>query len=67
MHQHQPARQRQADAEAAVGSVGRLVHLAEHLEDGGQVLGGDADAVVADGDLQQRAALRSLHRDAPAR
>ena len=67
MHQHQPARQRQADAQAAVGSVRRLVHLAEHLEDVGQVLGGDADAVVADGDLQQRAALRSLHRDTSAR
>ena len=67
MHQHQPARQRQSDAQAAVGSVRRLVHLAEHLEDVAQVLGGDADAVVADGDLQQRAALRGLHRDAPAR
>ena len=49
VHLDQPARQRQADAEPALRLVGTL-DLAEHLEEVGQRLRRDADAVVADAD-----------------
>src|SRR6185503_4636755 len=42
--------QRQADAEPARRSLQSRVHLREHVEDAWKVIGGDADASVADTD-----------------
>ena len=44
---HQKAHQRQPDAQTALGAVERIVDLREEVEDGCELLRGDADAVVA--------------------
>ncbi|MDQ3330834.1 MAG: hypothetical protein M3552_09300, partial [Planctomycetota bacterium] len=48
MHFQERFHERQADAQSAVRSVERLVHLREHLEDASQHLPRDARAVVDD-------------------
>lgn len=46
MHVYQSPSERKADAQAALRSVQRRFHLAEHLEDVGHLDRGDADACI---------------------
>ena len=67
---HQPGYDGQAQARAAVTPGQRAVDLLEHLEDRRLFLFGDADARVADGEVQQHlvVGLRlPLPRRAPLR
>jgi hypothetical protein len=50
VHFHEPLHQRQPDSEPALRALERAVGLREKLEDRGQDLGRDADAVVGDAD-----------------
>src|SRR3954469_17197294 len=52
VHSSQPARQREAYAQPAEGTVDGLVGLREEVEHPIQHLGTDADAVIADHDGQ---------------
>ncbi len=54
----QPLGDRQAQARAAEPAGGGLVGLGEGLEQGGDLVGGDADAGVADAELQPAAGRR---------
>ena len=47
---HEGLHQRQADAQPVARALERRVDLREHVEDARQVVGGDADAVVAHAD-----------------
>ena len=51
MHRRDVLDNRQAETGAAVGPAARIVHPVEALEDPLVLAGGDADAVVGDGDL----------------
>ena len=60
VHFDQPAHQREPDSEAALRAVERVVDLGEEVEDGRELFGGDADAVIAyaeDGLAVRRATL----------
>src|SRR6184192_1558067 len=67
MRFHNVFRDRQANAHAAGAARGRDVRLLEALEDARQEVRGDADSLVAHGDLQARADPLRAHLDAPAR
>ena len=65
----QPAHEREADPEAALGVVLGARHLYERVEEGLQRLGRDADAAVAHADLELAVPLarRQLHASAVRR
>ena len=50
VHIDQPPHQRQANAESALRPLQRPINLREHVEDAGQHVAGDADAVVSHAD-----------------
>ena len=66
VHGDQAPHEGQADAQAALGAAARPIDLREHVEDGGQLVGGDTDAVVAH--RQDRAVVLPAHAhvNAPA-
>ena len=66
VHLHQPLHQRQTDAQPALRLLQRPVHLGEHLEDAGQLVGGDADAGVPDRHHDVAALPLGGQPDAPA-
>ena len=63
---HQVANEGQPDAQAALGSVDRVVGLRERLEDAGQDARVDPDPVVSDPNLSHPALRRHSDLDAPA-
>ena len=69
VHLDQSLHQGQADAQPALRPLQRVVHLREHLEDAGQLVGGDADAGVLHRRPPRRSpsARRSARCDRPAR
>ena len=67
MHLHEVLHQRQADAQPALRLRGGVVHLHEQLEDAGEHVRGDPDAVVPDPQHRHVAVPLGRQPDAPAR